>query len=462
MRQKKLWETDVRLDAAVERYTVGDDPRLDRRLLPYEVYGSLAHAAGLVRIGVLSRRDFTALRKALAGLLQRQEAFSISREQEDIHTAVEQHLTRVAGEAGGRIHTGRSRNDQVQVDLRLFLKDQLLRLHASACAASEEWSLFGRRNARVLIPGYTHMQRAMPTTLGHWAASHAEAFIENAGLLRGAYAEMNACPLGSGAGYGIPLPLPRAYVAGLLGFSRVQRNTLRVQTSRPRLEAVALSSLAILARDAGVLADDLRLFTTAEFGFLRLDDAFTTGSSIMPQKRNPDVVELTRARAALFGGWLQQILSIGTLPSGYHRDYQLSKGPLMAALDTAQEMLDMLARLPKTLRVDEARCRGAVTEDMLATQKALALVRKDMPFREAYRQVAAQARAGGPRSPAGPVELPDYPGAPGNPAFEQISADIRKESQWTTRETARLHGAWKKLLRSSAPAGTPRRSPRRT
>ncbi|MFA6028408.1 MAG: argininosuccinate lyase [Elusimicrobiota bacterium] len=444
---RKLWETASRLDAAVERYTVGEDPTLDRALLRYEVYGSLAHAAGLARIGVLSRRDHSALRKALARMLERPGAFFITRAQEDVHTAVEQHLTRVVGEAGLRIHAGRSRNDQVQTDLRLYLKDRLLRLHARTCEAAEAWRLFGARNARVLAPGYTHMQRAMPTTLGHWAASHAEAFLENARLLRAAYAEVDACPLGSGAGYGVPLPLPRAFVARLLGFSRVQRNTLRVQTSRPRLEAVVLSALTVLARDAGVLADDLRLYATAEFGFLRLPEAFTTGSSIMPQKRNPDVVELTRARACLFPGWLQQILAIGTLPSGYHRDYQLTKGPLMAAVETADEMLEILARLPGPLKVDAARCRAAVTEDTLATAKALALVREGVPFREAYRRVAEGARAAGTSArTAGRVDLPSYAGAPGDPGFKALGEERRTEARWSRREGARLRRTWDRLV----------------
>ncbi|HAH05796.1 MAG TPA: argininosuccinate lyase [Elusimicrobia bacterium] len=446
-RNRKLWETASRLDSAVERYTVGEDPTLDRRLLRYEVYGSLAHAAGLARIGVLSQRDHRALRKALARLLVRPEAFFITRAQEDIHTAVEQHLTRALGEAGMRIHAGRSRNDQVQTDLRLYLKDRLLGLHARTCEAAEAWRLFGARSARVLMPGYTHLQRAMPSTLGHWAASHAEAFLENARLLRCAFDEVDVCPLGSGAGYGVPLPLPRAYVARLLGFARVQRNTLRVQTSRPRLEAVVLSALAVLARDAGVLADDLRLFATAEFGFLRLPEAFTTGSSIMPQKRNPDVVELTRARACLFPGWLQQALSIGTLPSGYHRDYQLTKGPLMAAIETADEMLEILSRLPGPMKVDAARCRAALTEGLLATHKALALVREGVPFREAYRRVAEQARAGeaGAR-PAGRVDLPDYPGAPGDPGFKALGLERRREARWSLRGRRRLEKVFRRLL----------------
>ena len=444
---KKLWQTKTDLDATVEAYTVGNDPELDSRLLKYEVYGSLAHAAGLVKIGVLTKKEYAALRAELTRLHDRPAAFAVTREQEDVHTAVEQRLTKALGAAGAKVHAGRSRNDQVQVDLRLFLKDRLLALHARAGDAAAAWAAFGARHQDVVIPGYSHLQRAMPTTIGHWAASHAEALWDARRALRFAYGEADASPLGSAAGYGVMLPLDRAYVAKLLGFSRVQRNTLRVQSSRPRLEAAVLSSLCLCARDLGVLAWDLSLYASAEFGFIKLSDAFTTGSSIMPQKKNPDVVELTRARAALFPGWLNQVLAVGALPSGYHRDYQLTKGPLFAALDALDLMLDVAARLPEALTVVRGRCAAAVTEDLLATHRAVALVREGVPFRDAYRTVAesARARTGDP-APVTDVPLPNYPGAPGDPAWKALAADAARESAWGAAERRRLAAAWGRLL----------------
>jgi len=444
---KKLWQTSVELDSLVEAYTVGDDPALDSRLLRHEVYGSIAHAAGLKKIGVLSAKEFSALRAELTRLHDRPGRFAVTREQEDIHTAVEQRLTAALGDAGAKIHAGRSRNDQVQVDLRLYLKDRLLSLHAKAGEASAAWQAFGERNAGTRIPGYSHLQRAMPTTIGHWAASHAEALEDGRRALRFAFDEADCSPLGSAAGYGIMLPLDRNYVAKLLGFSRVQRNTLRVQTSRPRIEAVVLSSLALLARDLGSLAWDLSLYSTAEFGFLSLSSSFTTGSSIMPQKKNPDVVELTRARAALVPGWLNQVLAVGALPSGYHRDYQLTKGPLFAALDAMTMMLDVAARLPAALTVKAERCAAAVTEDLLATHEAAALVRSGVPFRNAYRTVAekARARSGEPRRVEG-FSLPPYAGAPGNPGWKPLAADRARESAWSARRRAALDAAWSALL----------------
>jgi argininosuccinate lyase len=444
---KKLWQTNTGLDSLVEAYTVGGDPELDSRLLKYEVYGSLAHAAGLRKIGVLTAREFASVRAELTKLHDRPGRFAVTREQEDIHTAVEQRLTKALGDTGAKIHAGRSRNDQVQVDLRLFLKDRLLELHARAGAAAAAWKAFGLRHQGTTLPGYSHLQRAMPTTAGHWAASHAEALWDGQRALRAAFDEADACPLGSAAGYGVMLPLDRPYVAGILGFSRVQRNTLRVQTSRPRLEAAVLSSLALLARDLGVLAWDLSLYTTAEFGFFKLSDSFTTGSSIMPQKKNPDVVELTRARAALFPGWLAQVLAIGALPSGYHRDYQLTKGPLFAALDAMALMLDVAARLPGALTVNAPRCAAAVTEDLLATHDAIALVREGVPFRTAYRTVAekARARSGAPR-PVVDVEIPGYPGAPGRPDWKALDNDLARENAWAASRRLALSAAWDALL----------------
>lgn len=444
---KKLWQTAATLDSAVEAYTVGEDPGLDARLLPYEVYGSLAHAEGLVGAGVLTKKELASLRKELAKLLK-SEDFAISREQEDIHTAVEQALTASLGELGGKIHAGRSRNDQVQVDLRLCLLDRLLALHAAAEKAAAAWQDFAEKYQRVCVPGYSHLQRAMPTTLGHWAASHVEALTEGMETLRRAYEEADACPLGSAAGYGVTLPLEREAVAKRLGFSKVQRNTLRVQSSRPRLEAAVLSALCLVARDLGVLAWDLSLYTTAEFGFLKLGDSFTTGSSIMPQKKNPDVAELTRAKAALFPGWLSQILAVGAMPSGYHRDYQLTKAPLMAALDTLAAMLDMAARLPGSLKVDEKACAAAVTEDLLATHEAVNAVKAGVPFRSAYRAVAekARARTGAPKVVSDP-QLPSYAGAPGKPDFAALTAERARVASWGSAKRRTLDAAWTALLK---------------
>ncbi len=440
---KKLWETGNGLDLGVEAYTTGEDPRIDGRLLRYEIYGSLAHANGLKKIKIISGKEYKKISRFLAGL-HKKNAIKITPGQEDIHTALEQELTLALGRLGAKIHLGRSRNDQVQVDLRLYLKDTLLELCERTCRAARAWEAFGASRSELAMPGYTHLQRAMPSTVGHWAASHAEALLENIPSLRAAFEAADACPLGSAAGFGVPLPLDRNLVARLLGFSKVQRNTLRVQSSRPRIEAAAVQAAALLARDLGTLAWDLSLYTTAEFGFLSLDASFSTGSSLMPQKKNPDVIELTRARAALFPGWTAQILSLGQLPSGYHRDYQLTKGVLFRALDAALEMTAMAERLPSAMRVDADRCRTSVTPEMLATQEAVALAAQGVPFREAYRRIAEKARNGG--AAAGTVRLPDYSGAPGRPDWEAIARDRAALESWTSRTRTRLRRTWEALL----------------
>ncbi len=443
---KKLWQTILDLDAGVEAYTVGTDCELDARLLRFEIYGSLAHACGLVKIGVLTVAEHRRIRAVLARLHRDSSRFKITRAQEDIHTAVEQALTGVLGETGAKVHAGRSRNDQIQTDLRLFLKDRLLALDAQASAAAGAWASFGMKWDKRTIPGYSHLQRAMPTSLGHWAASHVEALLDGRRALRFAFDEADASPLGSAAGYGVMLPLPREYVARLLGFARVQRNTLRAQTSRPRLEAAVLSSLCLLARDLGTLAWDLSLYASSEFGFIKLADAFTTGSSIMPQKKNPDVVELTRARACLFPGWLNQILMIGQLPSGYHRDYQMTKGPLFLALDTMAQMLEIVTRLPEALCVNTDRCASAVTTDLLATHEAITLVKNGVPFRTAYRQVAARARAAGAPQPVLNIELPFHLGAPGRPDWKFLKAENARASRRADATRRALEKAWLALL----------------
>ncbi len=445
---RKLWQTEGGGDPRVEAYTAGADPELDRELLAYEIYGSLAHATELRRIGLLEERELRAVRRELRALLSRADSFRIRPGQEDVHTAVEQHLTRRLGKTGARIQAGRSRNDQVQTDLRLYLKDHLLRLQELALEASAEWERFGRRFSRLPFPGYSHLQRAMPATVGHWAASHAESLADACGPLGFAYEEADRSPLGAAAGFGVPLPLDRERVARLLGFRRVQRNTLRVQSARPRIEAAAVFALAAVARDVGVLAWDLSLFATAEFGFVALDPSVTTGSSLMPQKRNPDLVELTRARAALFPGWLVQVFQVGALPSGYHRDHQMTKRPLLAAVRTGREMLEIAARLPRAIRVREERCRAAVTGEMLATSRALALARRGVPFRAAYARIAREERGrDGPRDPvADGLDLPDDPGAPGNPDWDRIAQERAEAGRRLRAERRRLESRWRALL----------------
>ncbi|MBP7748040.1 MAG: argininosuccinate lyase [Phycisphaerae bacterium] len=393
----RLWHKDVALDEIVHRFTVGDDPAWDQHLVHWDCLGSVAHVQTLARARLLTDADRDALLVGLADIDARDRAgqFVIPPELEDCHTAIEADLVARCGAVGGRIHAGRSRNDQVATALRLFLRHftlhWLARLHDFAAAALERID----RDGDIPMPGYTHMQAAMPSSIGLWLHAHVEAALEqmHAGLdlLR----RLDACPLGTGAGYGVPLPLDRSYTAALLGFTRVQRNPLDVQNSRGRMELYFARVAADIAALVAKLACDLLLFSTAEFGFCSLPTEMTTGSSLMPHKRNPDVLELLRAHEARARARVLEIESItAKLPSGYHRDLQWTKPPaIRTALDTA-DILAVATRVLSGLEVHRDRLAAAMRPELYATHAALALVRQGMPFREAYRQIAADVTAG--------------------------------------------------------------------
>ncbi|MCB1598628.1 MAG: argininosuccinate lyase, partial [Xanthomonadales bacterium] len=320
-----LWAKGLPLDAAVHRFTVGEDPQLDLALLPFDVQGSAAHARMLGEAGLLSSADASALVAALAELkpVTERRELMISDDQEDGHTALEHALIERVGEAGKRIHLGRSRNDQVLLALRLLLRSRLLGLVAQVHALANALLDFARSHEAVPVPGYTHLRRAMPSSIGQWAIGYVEGLVEEMQAADGLWRRLDRCPLGAAAGFGVPLPLRRERVAELLGFARVQRSPVDVMNSRGRHEQALLDWLVSVAGTLEKLCWDLLLYSTEEFGFVRLPDAFTTGSSIMPQKRNPDVLELARGRCRELRGiaeWHRQIVT--GVPGSYHRDFQ--------------------------------------------------------------------------------------------------------------------------------------------
>ena len=394
---KTLWSGGDLLTDQARAYTVGDDRVWDARLLEWDILGTLGHLAALEGGGLIGARDAARLRAALRRLLAdaRRGALEIADDDEDVHTTVEHALVARLGALGETIHSGRSRNDQVAVDLRLYLKDALLSLGESVLGAAAALAAFARRYRRVVLPGYTHQRRAMPSSLGLWAAGYAELLLDDLAPLAAALDLVDRSPLGSAAGYGVPLPLDRAAAARALGFASVQRNVTAVAASRGKLEATVLAAAWGIACDLGKLSWDVILFTSEEFGFLRLPAELATGSSIMPNKRNPDVFELTRARAALLDGYLAQAVALaGKLPGGYHRDLQLSKGTVMRGLDAAAEMTTMIAAAVPLLAVDRERCAAALSPDVFATDEALRRARAGTPFRAAYREVAGELRDG--------------------------------------------------------------------
>lgn len=426
-----LWGGDSGMDREVAEYTAADDREWDARLLRWDLLGSIAHAGGLRTAGVLKAAEHARIVRTLrAGLASaRAGKLRVTARDEDVHTTVERLLVTRLGATGEKINTGRSRNDQVLLDLRLYTKDALLDVAAAALDAGEALRRFGSRHARVVFPGYTHQRRAMPSTFGVWAAGFAEGLIDDAAAIMASLERLDRSPLGSAAGFGVPLRLPRAAVARALGFAGVQRGVTAVSASRGKLEVVALAALWSLGSTLGKLSWDAILFTSEEFGFLTLPARFATGSSIMPHKRNPDVFELTRAREGVLAGCLSQAIAIaGKLPSGYHRDLQLLKAPLMTATDTSLAMARIVAHVVPSLEVDKTRCAAALDDGVFATDAVYEKVRAGVPFRSAYREVAAAVKRGDamPR-PAAAALLASRrePGGAGDPALAAIGREIR-------------------------------------
>jgi argininosuccinate lyase len=391
----RLWDKGTPLDARVLAFTAGDDHVLDNRLVRYDIQASIAHAEMLAVQGLLSAQDLMSIREALAAIGEEHALgrWRVALEQEDCQTAIENLLTARIGETGGRLHAGRSRNDQVLAALRLYLRDAAEELRRGADAVADALDALGARHGPMVLPGYTHMQHAMPSTVELWARGFAAEIRDDAQGLALTRRRIDKNPLGSAAGYGTPnLELSREETRRRLNFAVTQEPVTAVQLSRGKAEAQLLFEITLLAQDAGRLAADLLLFYTQEFGFVSLPAAFTTGSSIMPQKRNPDVFELVRGRSALAQAALNEVLGITQkLTSGYHRDLQLIKPPLFRAIDSCLQTLGILPSALEgvTFRPENIRLDPGIG----AAAAANALVAKEgIPFRDAYRRVAAKLK----------------------------------------------------------------------
>ena len=391
----RLWDTGTPLDARVLAYTAGEDYVLDNRLVGYDVRASIAHAEMLNEQGLLHVEDLIAIRDALTiiGEEHARGQWRVTLDQEDCQTAIENLLTARIGATGGRLHAGRSRNDQVLAALRLYLRDAAQSLHAGAVAVAGALDALAARQGSVELPGYTHMQQAMPSTVALWALGFASEMRDDAEGLQLAQRRIGKNPLGSAAGYGTPnLDVNRESTRRRLGFTVTHEPVTAVQLSRGKAEAQVLFEITLLTQDMGRLAADLLLFYTREYGFVSLPPEFTTGSSIMPQKRNPDVFELMRGRSAVAQAALNEVLNITQkLSSGYHRDLQLIKPPLFRGIDSC---LDTLEILPIALAGVRFRPENIHLDPQIhAAAEANALVAKEgIPFREAYRRIAAKLR----------------------------------------------------------------------
>ncbi|MET0293357.1 MAG: argininosuccinate lyase [Steroidobacteraceae bacterium] len=391
----RLWDKGAPLDARVLAYTAGEDFALDERLVRYDVLASIAHAEMLAAQGLLGSQDLEQIRRGLQQLGAEHAAgpWKIELADEDGQTALEKRLTARIGAAGGRVHLGRSRNDQVLTAVRLYLKDAVAQLSNAAESVALALDDLAASQGRIELPGYTHMQQAMPSSVALWAGGFAASLRDDAAGLGDVLRRVDLSPLGSAAGYGTPgLPLDREAVRAKLGFAEVQEPVTAVQLSRGKGEAHLLFEITLTMQDVGRLASDLLLFYTQEFAFVRLPDEFTTGSSIMPQKRNPDVFELVRGRSASALACLTEALGIlAKLPSGYQRDLQLLKVPTFRGIDLCTQTLDIMATALRAVEFQPDR----ITLDPgihTAEQANALVVSEGIPFREAYRRIGANLK----------------------------------------------------------------------
>jgi argininosuccinate lyase len=391
----RLWDKGTPLDQRVLQYTAGEDHALDNRLVPYDVRASIAHAEMLHAQGLLSANDLDAIRTGLSEIAAEhgRGEWKVLLEHEDGQTALENLLTARIGEAGARVHLGRSRNDQVLTALRLYLRDVVDALAKGTQLVADALDDLALREGHIEIPGYTHMQQAMPSSVALWAQGFSSELRDDAAAMSNVQQRLSRSPLGSAAGYGTPnLPLDRTATSARLNFAAPHEPVTAVQLSRGKAEAQLLFEITMVMQDVGRLAADLLLFYTQEFSFVELPAAFTTGSSIMPQKRNPDVFELIRGRTASAQASLFEVLGIvGKLPSGYQRDLQLIKAPLFRSIDICLETLDILPTAMAGLKFRPQNIQLDASIHAAAEANAL-VVKEGIPFREAYRRVGAKLK----------------------------------------------------------------------
>ena len=448
----KLWQKSgteaTGAGEIVERFTVGEDYLLDRLLVNADCVASMAHAAMLERIGVLSAHECASLARELRLIIEASDAgtFLVGRADEDCHTAIENRLTATLGDAGKRIHTGRSRNDQVVAALRLYARALLLDAREGTLKLALALAELADRHRDTPMPGRTHLQLAMPSSVGLWAAAFAEQLGDDVTLLETAYELTNTSPLGSAAGYGVPLPLDREMVAEALGFREGQNNVLAVNLSRGKTEGAILDALSQVMVTLSRLAQDLMLFSLPEFGYFVLPPETCTGSSIMPQKRNPDVLELVRARASTVIAEAARVKHIAAgLPSGYNRDLQETKEPFIRGSGTALLAIGVMELTVRGLTVREDRLLAGFRPEIFATDHALELVARGMPFRDAYREVAAGASIMD-TDPRRALARKQSTGAPGNLGLERSAGRLKVKLSGARDERARVEGRIRALV----------------
>ncbi len=406
----------------IMQFLAGQDVILDRELLIFDIQATKAHIKALVTIDILNSEELDQLENCLdelAGEFE-QGTFVLDARFEDCHSAIEWYLTEKLGSLGGKVHTGRSRNDQIMVAMRLYMRDRLNTLATYSEAIAISCLNTAEKNALVAIPGYTHLQRAMPSSVGLWMAGMAEAFIDNLELIKSTQKWINSSPLGTASGFGINLPLARDIAAKELDFERLQINPQNVQNSRGKYELQVLQALSMCSLDLRRLAWDLSLYTSQEFAFVSLPDEYTTGSSIMPNKKNPDVAELLRACHGVIHGAITELHSLLSLPSSYHRDLQFSKAPMLRAFETGLLALSLVPALIENMSFNTETMSQAITPELFATDVAVNEVKKGKTFREAYKTAMQEVEAMQNAKTLDSLKERISPGASGNLMLDEL------------------------------------------
>ncbi|TFH18158.1 MAG: argininosuccinate lyase [Lentisphaerales bacterium] len=441
------------VDSRILEYTAGADPRLDLALTVDDCVGTAAHAVMLSRMPVtppvLTRAEAGKIIRELRKIIAEanRHAFKISTRDQDVHLAVERRLTAALGDIGRKVHTARSRNDQVAVDLRLYARRQLLFAMEETAKLSEVLVKFAKKNRSTPMPGRTHMRPAMPGSVGLWASSYTEGLLDDCALLDAAYNLNNACPLGAAAGYGVTLPIDRKLTSRLLGFKRPIHNVLHAINARGKTESVVLFALGQVMLTLSRLAADLIVFSAPEFGYFTIPAEYCTGSSIMPQKQNPDVLELVRAKAARVFSSAMMVGEITRgLPGGYNRDLQETKAPLMEGISETRATLRILPALITALKVNRSALLNGFDAEIFAADNALDLVRSGVPFRTAYDKVKAKIGTTASCDPAASVGRKTHLGAPAGLDFGMLENRAKSVATFAGQERKRYCHAVSNLL----------------
>jgi len=424
----KLWTKGFEVSREIEKFTVGKDREMDAMMAEFDVIGSLAHIRMLETIGLLSREELSLLSQELLHILDeiRERKFSIESDVEDVHSQVELLLTRRVGEVGKKIHSGRSRNDQVLLDLKLFIRSRIADTVEATRALFDSLISLSEKHKNVMMPGYTHYQVAMPSSFGLWFGSWAESLVDDLIQLQAAYRVANKNPLGSAAGYGSSFPLNRSLTTELLGFESLNYNVVYAQMGRGKTERVVAQALASIGSTLGKMAQDICLFTNQNYGFMKLPDELTTGSSIMPHKKNPDVFELVRAKANKLSALANEIsLITGNLSSGYHRDLQLIKESFMPAFDDLLACINISRYALEQIEVNPAILKDERYQYLFSVEAVNQLVLEGASFRDAYRSVGEQIQQGTYQASAAEVSY-THEGSIGNLCNEEIRSEMNR------------------------------------